>query len=461
MPHGEPSGRRFGPAPAELDTAQRAVVERDYTGPAKIGGPAGTGKTVVALHRLARLAAQGRGPLLYTTLARGLARVARTAFTGLAPEHADRVEFVDLHAWAGAFLARRGRPLRVRADLVDRAFLAAWFEVGSRGPLAALEPNPDYWRTEIDRVIKGRGVTTPGEYAEVIRTGRRVRLGRADRDRVWLLYLAYQRALAGGGLVDHNDVLSAALEELDRRPLAPPYASVVVDEVQDMPLLAVRLAERLAGAGPNGLLLVGDGQQQVYPGGWRLSDAGVPVRGRSELLRVNHRNAARVLALAGRMDAVNQVDDIDGTATVTLGEIDWRHEHGSVHTWRGIDGELPDALVQAVRALPVPPGDAAVIAFTRGEAERYAHTLGRAGIEVHWLADYDGRPSPLLKLGTVQQAKGLEFRAALVPRLPLREAADSPAARERAELVERQRLVAVTRAREHVWFGLVDPHIEP
>jgi superfamily I DNA/RNA helicase len=223
----------------------------------------------------------------------------------------------------------------------------------------------------------------------------------------------------------------------------------------------LRLAERLAGSGPNGLLLVGDGQQQVYPGGWRLSDTDIPVRGRSEVLRVNYRNAARVLALAGRMDAVNQVDDIDGPATVTLREADWRHEDGSVHTWRGIDGELPDALVQAVRELPVPPGEAAVIAFTRGEAERYARTLGRAGIEVQSLADYDGRPSPLLKLGTVHQAKGLEFRAALVPRLPQRDTADSGGARERAELVERQRLVAVTRAREHVWFGLVDPHIEP
>jgi superfamily I DNA/RNA helicase len=425
-----------------------------------ISGPAGTGKTLVALHRLARLAAQGGGPLLYTTLARGLVPVSRTTFADLAPRQADRVRFADLHQWATEFLAARGTPLRVRPDLVARAFLAAWFEVGTRGPLAALEPNPSYWRTEIDRVIKGRGVTGPDEYAGLSRAGRRVPLDRAQRDRVWLLYRAYQQALAAGGLVDRNDVLAAALDELRRRPLAPPYAAVVVDEVQDVPLLALRLAERLAGPGPNALLLVGDGQQQVYPGGWRLSDADIPVGG-SEVLRVNHRNAARVLTLAGRMDATNQVDDVDGKAPVTLREADPRAEDGSVHTWRGIDGELPDALVQAVRELPVPRGDAAVIAMTRGEAERYARTLGLAGIEVQWLADYDGRPSPLLKLGTVQQAKGLEFRAALVPRLPQRDTTDSGAAQERAELVERQRLVAVTRAREHVWFGLVDPHIEP
>jgi superfamily I DNA/RNA helicase len=459
------SDRRDGPrpdhAPPRLDARQRAVVDRDYPGPAKIGGPAGTGKTAVALHRLARLARREDGPLLFTTLARGLPHAARTSFAGLAPEHAARVEFTDLHAWAREFLAERGTPLRVNAGLVDEAFVAAWSQAGTRGPIAAVEPNPSYWRTEIDRVIKGRGVRDLDEYTRITRAGRRVRLDRAQREQVWQLYRAYQAALADAGLADHNDLLVAATRELRRQPPASRYAAVVVDEVQDVPLVGLHLAAELAGHGPNALLLVGDGQQQVYPGGWRLSDAGIPVGGRSELLRVNYRNAARVLDLSSRMDAANQVDDIDGAATLGLREVGWLREGGSVHTWRGIDDELPEALVSALRELPVPRGEAAVIAFTRAEAERYARTLRRAGIDVQWLADFDGQPSPLLKIGTVAQAKGLEFRAALVPRPPQWEPGDSGASREHIELVERQRLVAVTRARDHLWFGLVDSHVEP
>jgi hypothetical protein len=67
------------------------------------------------------------------------------------------------------------------------------------------------------------------------------------------------------------------------------YAMVVVDEVQDCTLMELRLVHQIAGGGRDApLLLVGDGQQQVYAGGWRLSDAGIPLPGRrGRVLRTN------------------------------------------------------------------------------------------------------------------------------------------------------------------------------
>ncbi|MFR9774373.1 hypothetical protein ACL03I_39260, partial [Nocardia sp. SC052] len=64
-----------------LDPDQLSLVRRNYNGPARIIGPAGTGKTVVALHRLARIARESTGKLLLTSFVRSLPACHRTPFT--------------------------------------------------------------------------------------------------------------------------------------------------------------------------------------------------------------------------------------------------------------------------------------------------------------------------------------------------------------------------------------------
>ncbi|MEV8436846.1 UvrD-helicase domain-containing protein [Actinosynnema sp. NPDC051121] len=432
-----------------LHPHQQAVATRRYSGPARISGPAGTGKTVVALHRLRYLARQSTGPLLFTTFVRTLPQVHRAAFLRLAPELADRVEFTNLHSWARGFLAARGRPVDVQPTTAETQFSRAW--MAHRDVLSEWEPSADYWRTEIDRVIKGRGLRTLQEYQAVVRRGRTVRLDAGQRERVWQLYLTYQRFLAGKGVHDHNDLIAVALDELRRQEPGERYAAVVVDEVQDVPLTGLRLLRELAGDAPNRLLLVGDGQQQVYPGGWRLSDAGIPIQGRGEVLRVNYRNREGVLDFARRFDASNTVDDLDGAIGVTLRQADTAATGGEVRVWRGSEHDLPRALVDAVRALPVPVGRAAVITFRNPDAQRCAAALRKAGIPSQRLEDFTGEPDDRLKVGTVHRAKGLEFQAVLVVEFPGAGAVHE----ELAELRARQRLVAATRARDYLWWAAV------
>lgn len=81
------------------------------------------------------------------------------------------------------------------------------------------------------------------------------------------------------------------------------------------------------------------------------------------------------------------------------------------------------------------------------------------------LADYQGVPVNLVKTGTYQRAKGLEFAHVFIPDLHLTPAARSAdesdeAFRERCELEHRQLFVAMTRARDGLWLGRVDPGIE-
>lgn len=112
------------------------------------------------------------------------------------------------------------------------------------------------------------------------RPGRRTRLREDHRAAVWDLYADYQQRLIDRRLMDFNDLLAAACREVTRCPVDPPYQAVVVDEVNDLNLLGLRLVRALAGRDAEGLLLVGDGRQAVCPGGARLRDAGSDVTGR-------------------------------------------------------------------------------------------------------------------------------------------------------------------------------------
>ena len=61
-----------------LHPSQRELVERNYAGPARVAGSAGTGKTIVALHRAAHLARSDReSRVLLTTFSKTLANSLR------------------------------------------------------------------------------------------------------------------------------------------------------------------------------------------------------------------------------------------------------------------------------------------------------------------------------------------------------------------------------------------------
>lgn len=443
-----------------LDPEQAALVRRNYNGPARISGPAGTGKTVVALHRLARIARESTDPLLLTSFVRTLPTCHRASFARLAPEVLDRVEFIGLHAWASQFLRGRGKPVRMEPKRARTALSLAWAHHGAEdGPLAQIEPNLDYWADEIDRVIKGRGITDDKEYMALVRTGREgLTLRREDqRPLVWELFKDYEKIRREREIYDSNDLIAETLAELQRDPLDRPYAMVAVDEVQDVTLMGLRLVGQIADSTPNSLLFVGDGQQQVYPGGWRLYDAGFDIRNRGEVLDINYRNRAAILAYAKGIDARNTVDDLDGATGVALRDARGVLDGGRVDEWQGTDDQVDAALVAAIRTLEAPNAHVAVITRTNTEANRYLRVLKAADIPTQLLEDYDGSYVDAVKIGTVQRAKGLEFPAVFRPILPGdRPTRTAGSQRDADDLAARRQLVAATRARDYLWLGIVD-----
>jgi superfamily I DNA/RNA helicase len=449
-----------------LHPDQVALVRRNWSGPARISGTAGTGKTVVGLHRAAHLAQRSSGRILYVTFAKNLPRVQATFLKSMSPAVADRIDFRSLHSWAQEFLRDCGVTVRLHGGKAQTAFSRAWTRVGRDSCLAEIDDAPGYWRDEIDHVIKGRGITSFEEYAAVTRRRRRARLRREHRQAVWDLCEAYEALRVGRGVHDFDDVLSLALAEARRATEQPRYSAVIVDEVQDLTGVGVRLLHALVGDAPNGLLLIGDGQQAVYPGGFRLSDAGIDIRGdRGQVLRTNYRNSKEILDAALAVVADDAFEDIDGLRTSGRRDVDLTYHDGQViRVAKPTLAEHDQALLDALRALPPSAhADSAVLCPSVRAISHYRRLLERTGIRVCLLEHYDGHPVDAVKLGSYHRAKGLEFKRVFLPdhdapsskgpRTPPEEASDTE--RERRELVRSRLFVAMTRARDVLWLGNV------
>ncbi|MEO8529474.1 MAG: UvrD-helicase domain-containing protein [Pseudolysinimonas sp.] len=453
---------------AMLHPGQARLVRRSFNGPSRIRGAAGTGKTVVALHRAAHLARMTGGPVLVTTFVRTLPIVLASLLRRLAPDVVDKVEFRSVHSFATELLASRGIHLDVDAEAASKIFDTIWRRVGLQGPLGAIDPAAGYWYEEVCAVIKGRGLTRFEEYAGLARHGRRRPLTVDQRIAVWQLYVAYEEQLRAVDVSDWQDVILEADASLAEEPLST-YRAVIVDEAQDLSCVMIRMLHSLVGDQPDGFNLVGDGQQTIYPGGSTLAEAGVSIAGRAVVLTTNYRNTAEIAGFANLLVKGDSHTDIEGGETV--GDVAETPRHGSrpVHTVFPSRAAHDRSLVERVRRIvadaeasgvEISLGDIGVLALYAWHAREVADALEAAGIPTIDLTEYDGTPVDAVKVGTIKRAKGLEFAEVLVVRTPphlvtpgLDLGADDAAA-ERTALQRRELFVGMTRARDGLWVGV-------
>ena len=451
---------------AFLHPEQARLVRRSFSGPSRIRGAAGTGKTVVALHRAAHLARTTGGPVLVTSLVRTLPNVLESLLRRLAPDVADRVEFRSVHGFAAELLAQRGTHLDVDAEAASRLFDELWRTHGQTGPLGAIDPAARYWYEEVSAVLKGRGLTRFEQYAHLPRHGRRRALTTAQRAAVWELYVAYELALRERDLADWQDVILEAEASLREEPLDR-YRAVVVDEAQDLSAMMIRMLHALVGDAPDGLTLVGDAQQAIHPGGATLAEAGVDVTGRSVALDVNYRTTAEIAGFARLVVAGDELVDLEGAPAEPDESEATRRGPRPVHTVFPSRAVHDRSLVERVRRIVATGreqgggpglGDIGVLALHAWHARQAAAALEEAGIPTIDLADYDGTPVDAVKVGTIKRAKGLEFAEVLVVRTPphlvQQGVLGDDAAAERTALQRRELYVGMTRARDGLWIGV-------
>jgi mRNA-degrading endonuclease RelE of RelBE toxin-antitoxin system len=309
-----------------LHPKQRQLARTRTKGPVRVLGGAGTGKTVVALHRAAFLVhevfTKPDDRVLFTTFTVNLAHDLRTQLAKLLePEELARVEVTNIDAWASSYLRSRGVSVRSAFEKDQRPHFDSAVEV-----YGADDVSPEFYRAEWRDVIQDQGLRTEDEYVRTVRTNRGVPLDRAARRRLWPVFSAYRTNLEYAGMMEPADILLRAREELEaatKEGLLPRYRSVVVDETQDFSAEGLRLLRAIAGPErPDDMFLVGDAHQRIYGRAVALSKSGIQVRGRrSQTLRLNYRTTGSICRWSQAILKDVSVDDLDDGAADRRGYV--------------------------------------------------------------------------------------------------------------------------------------------
>lgn len=457
-----------------LHPSQRALVEREWNGPVRVLGGAGTGKCVVAMHRTAYLAERlFPGPndrIFFTTFTRNLADDTRANLARLcSPEAMERIDVVHLDKWVADLLRSAGYPYQIRYWGSDRELRELWEKA------MAIEDgtgfSPSFFRDEWELVVQAQGCETWEAYKKANRSGRGVRMSRGQRKAVWPVFEEYRLQLETRGLREPEDAMRDATSLLDREALRVNLRSIVVDEAQDMSTNAFRLLRAVLGPErPNDLFIVGNGHQRIYRKRVVLSHAGVNVRGRGRRLRINYRTTDEIRRHAVALLEGVDFDDLDAGTDEQRGYRSLTHGvEPEIRELSGFDEEI-EAIVDWLFRGGNGGSDGhegtreprvCLAARTNDLANRYAEALEARGIltlRVKPNAADDPRARGL-RVATMHRVKGLEFDRMIIAglsedQMPLAwlvARSEDPAVRREAELMERALLyVALTREREAV-----------
>ena len=437
-----------------LHPIQRVVVEQDYRGPAKVTGAAGTGKTVVAIHRAVRLAKENsKKRILLTTYTRTLADTLREGASrlggkleNLEVEHFDRL----LTYWYTRVL---GKKLTIAKDEQIKAALdQAKREVGAPEWASDL-----FLLNEWSRVVDAWGIRTLEEYLAVDRTGRGTPLNQARRRELWPVFERTRELLTSKGLETWGGRTRTLLENLDKLPR---YDHVVVDETQDLSPIQLKLLRAVVPEGENDLFLVGDAAQRIYQTRVPWRRLGIETVGRSQRLWINYRTTKEIAEFAEKV-LPERVTEAEGEEVTPKALSVLSGEPPQVQVFQDPNGEIT-ALAHWLRVLAeqgYAPEEIAIVARTRWLLkQRGEQAAKRAGLPHWYLEEREGESG--VRLATMHRVKGLEFRAVAVIGVedgivPLKTAlnqAETEADRDAQLELERQLLfVALSRAREKLW----------
>lgn len=485
-----------------LHPQQRALVERRANGPMRVSGGAGTGKTVIAVHRAVELAkrdkADGQEPrILLTTYTRNLADDLRRQIAQLEP----RLPFTEKLSEPGVMVSGLDRVARMilqhagakispiaqevigqpRGRVLTYPRENVWQEVLTLmgDELPEKLRSADFLESEYELIVLPQRVTTLKQYLRVRRPGRGVALDRSKRAAVWKAMERYRDRSADLGVTSFDEQLALAAAWLDHEAgdgKPRPFRHVLVDEAQDLTPAHLQLLRALVEPGPDDLFLAEDSHQRIYGKKITLSHYGIQVRGRSRRLTRNYRTTRQNLDVAFGILDPGTYEDMEGQA----------EEHHYVSPRSGPEPLLlhatdrADELSKAAGLLTVwleqdrdsedsAPESIAILVRDRYQRDAVVNGLAQHGIEVRAVdREAAGRGRPVVM--TMHRAKGLEFRKVLlfdvsknaIPR-PLRDQQYSDADGDDALLRERSLLyVAATRARDQLaisWSGEASPLI--
>ena len=452
-----------------LHPEQRQWVERDYNGPARVSGSAGTGKTVVALHRAAYLARTNPDArVLLTTFSDPLANALQSGLNRLVssePRLAERIDVFSLNA-----IGRRlYKSQSGQSKLVSRDVLVELLREAS----SAVEDHKfslHFLRTEWEQIVDAWQLDSWEAYRNVARLGRKTRLPEAQRAVLWSIF---ERVRAG--LTDRKLITQAGMFTALARTLAqskhPPFDFAVVDEAQDVNVSQLRFLAALGRERPNSLFFAGDLGQRIFQLPFSWKSLGVDIRGRSRTLRVNYRTSHQIRMQADRLLGP-EMTDVDGNSEDRSDAVSVFNGPSPMIRVLKTEGEEIKTVSKWLKETAeqgVVPHEFGIFVRSPAQLDRARAAAEVTGLPFKVLDDHVAPASGHLSISTMHLAKGLEFRAVTVMAcddevIPLQERIETvgdDADLEEVYNTERHLLyVACTRARDHLLVTSVEPASE-
>jgi len=401
-----------------LHPSQEKLVKIRSNGPSRVLGGAGTGKTVVAMHRARHLAADvfntSGDRILFTTFTKNLAADIAHQLDDLCGAERDRIEVANLDRWAHRFLKAQGLRFKtISQDQARRIWSEVYGEVGDEAFSEAF--CVEEWR----QVVQARDVVDPEGYLRARRVGRGTRLSRGQRKAVWNMMAAYRRRLERDNLLELDDVIRQARLMIETEPSLVRYRAVVADEVQDFSPSDLRLLRALVPEGPDDLFLVGDAHQRIYGYRTSLSRCGINIRGRrSRRLKINYRTTERIRNWAVALLHGLEIDDLDEGVDTMKGFRSLRPGvDPRIHHWDTPDEEGA-FVVETVKSWLEHRSPEQICITARRHAlisDRYLPLLEQAGIPAVEIKTDDEASLPSgVRIATMHRVKGLEFPCMLL-----------------------------------------------
>lgn len=450
-----------------LHPSQRKLVERDWTGPVKVTGGAGTGKTVVAMHRAARLARQfaampGR-PVVFTTFTKTLSDDIRQHLELLCtPQELEKILVVNLDQWASTVLRRFGYKPEL---LYDESARRSYWQAAMSAMPASADLSQHFMRAEYERVVLPQGCETAEDYMRASRVGRGGQLGRATRKAIWPVFAEYRAQLHGANLREPEEAFRDARRLLAGQATELGIRAMVVDEAQDISAAAFELIRAAVPVAANDLFIVGDAHQRIYRHKVVLSRVGIEVRGRSRSLKVNYRTTDEIRRWACAQLEGCEIDDLDGNIDTLRGYRSLTH------------GDRPDVIasssqqddIKHIREIlkqladdSIEPRQVCIAARINDEVDAVANGLKKAGVATLRLerSTPDDPAVPGVRVATMHRIKGLEFGVVIIAAYKgatkyaeLFSRDEDAGVSDETETAERSLLhVAATRAKRHLFI---------
>ena len=447
-----------------LHPSQRKLVERNFNGPARVTGGAGTGKTVVAMHRAKELVRKldKDKKILFTTFTANLANDIQYNLKKICNGQDIRnIEVINLDAWVSEFLKLNGYNYRIDYEKIDEIWSQAYINSGEN-----IDYDWNFVKDEYIKIIVCQEELSLQAYMNASRVGRGIKIDRQTKIKIWNIVEEYLKILRDEQVRDIDTAMFECRTVLKNYQKKLSYQYIIIDEGQDFSTNAYKLLRLIAGEEHrNDMFIVGDSHQRIYNKKAILSKCGINVRGRGSILKINYRTTEEIRKYAIALlkgisfdNLDNEEENQDQCQSLTHGD------KPIIKNFRDGNEEF-DYLFTEINKLKddgVDLRNICIVTRTRKYVDSYNSMFTSKGIRVYEIRgnkvddrNYDG-----LRIATMHRVKGLEFQYVFVVAcndrvIPLQTAINiaDPISKQESMISERCLLyVALTRAQKKAYI---------